>query len=241
MEHDVALDQSVSVRRIDFEDAELFIRADGDWRGFRSNACAKEPETAQWLRESIKPGDVFFDIGACVGSYSLIAASLGATVHAFEPMALNYSHLQQNIWLNNVENITAWPIALSAETGLVRFALSTPIAGAASHTQLENGETSVIDANKTVTQTALAFTLDELIATFQLPAPDHIKIDVDGAEDMVAEGARETLRKTRSVMIETSKDTEAAVITILTASGLEHEASWPRTAGQSNHLFRRAS
>lgn len=239
MEHDVALDQSVSVRRIDFEDAELFIRADGDWRGFRSNACAKEPETAQWLRESIKPGDVFFDIGACVGSYSLIAASLGATVHAFEPMALNYSHLQQNIWLNKLDSIMPWPIALSSQTALTRFALSAPIAGAASHTQLENGETSVTDAHKTVTQTALAFTLDELVTRFELPQPAHIKIDVDGAEDMVAEGARETLRKTRSVMIETSKDTEAAVTAILTSAGLDHETSWPRSAGQSNRLFKR--
>ena len=101
------------IRRIDFDERELFIYAAGDWRGFRSGACAKEPETARWIRRTAHPGSVFYDIGACVGSYSLIAAALGASVHAFEPSALNYAQLQLNAWLNEAEALTAWPVALS--------------------------------------------------------------------------------------------------------------------------------
>jgi hypothetical protein len=325
------------VRRIDFDGADLYIRADGDWRGFRSRPCAKEPETAQWLRETAAPGVVIFDIGACVGSYSLIAAALGAAVHAFEPMALNYAHLQRNIWLNRLENITAWPVALSAQTGPVELALSTPIAGAASHRllerasppspagrelegglslsfvptavegpgamgmgalssppsrgrvrergkvgrqsdvtrqtektgpesqvspsphpspikgegansppspagrELEGGLSAILSLSKDgpLTHPVLAFALDELAARFNLPRPDHIKIDVDGNEVLVLEGARETLRHARTVMVEADRATEAAVTAILTAAGLTHEASWPRSGAQRNHLFRR--
>ena len=123
----------MNVRRIDFAGADLFIHAEGDYRGYRSGACAKEPETADWLRCVIGEGSAFYDIGACVGSYSLVAAALGGRVHAFEPVAPNFAQLQSNIWLNGFEQISAWPVALTARTGAVSMRLSSPAAGAASH------------------------------------------------------------------------------------------------------------
>lgn len=233
------------VRRIDFDENELFIYADGDWRSFRSRAGAKEPETACWIRRVIKPGSVFYDIGACVGSYSLIASALGATVHAFEPSATNYQQLQKNIWLNRSTDLTAWPVALTSNTTALRIGLSSLEAGAASHDVSDLGnkpdQRVALQGNERVEQSAIGFTLDEFAATFHLPPPTDIKIDVDGGEVSVLEGARETIKLARSVMVEVDSRSAVSVAAILLASGLEKTGSWPRTGGQSNHLFERSA
>src|SRR5574341_1906084 len=44
----------------------------------------KEPDTIEWLR-GMKSGEVFYDVGANIGQYALIAAQRGLNVHAFEP------------------------------------------------------------------------------------------------------------------------------------------------------------
>ncbi len=80
--------------KLDFPDRDLYILKDGDWRGFRSSPCAKEPETVEWIR-SFPEGSVLWDVGASVGPYSLIAAALGHKVVAFEPFAPSYGHLVQ--------------------------------------------------------------------------------------------------------------------------------------------------
>lgn len=228
---------TLDVRRIDFEGTDLFIAATGDWRGFRSGACAKEPETADWIRRVAGRGAVFFDIGACVGSYSLIADALGATVHAFEPVANNYAQLQTNIWLNGCERISAWPVACAAKTGPLTVTLSSPTPGAASHTV--NGATGTNDDGQRVTQKALGIDLDGFIEDFRLPDPTDVKLDVDGGEVAVLEGARQALRTVRSIMVEVSPDSAPSVAAILLAAGLEQTGSWRRTGNQSNHLFER--
>lgn len=227
----------VDVRRIDFDGAELFIHADGDWRGFRSGACAKEPETAKWIKRTAHPGSVFFDIGACVGSYSLIAAALGAAVHAFEPVAPNYAELQLNIWLNRSSSITAWPVACAAQNGPLAIDLSSPQPGAASHSMHSTVLSDPV--NSPISQSAIGMTLDRFIREFALPQPSDIKIDVDGGEVGVVEGARDTLRDVRSVMVEVSPDTAESVAAILLAAGLEQTGSWPRSGRQSNQLYER--
>jgi FkbM family methyltransferase len=227
----------VAVRHIDFPERELVIRADGDWRGFRSGACAKEPETAAWLREVIAQGAVFYDIGACVGSYALIAAALGAEVHAFEPVAINFAHLQHNAWLNGLQNFHAWPVALMSATSPLEFALSSPLPGAASHRVVT--QASETANSPALTQPALGFALDDFVAKFTLPKPEHVKIDVDGNEVSVLEGARRTLRSARTVMLEADPQSSPSAAAVLAAAGLEQSQSWPRSGRQRNYLFRR--
>lgn len=231
--------RSLDIRRIDFDQADLFIKAEGDWRGFRSGACAKEPETTEWIKCVVSHGTVFFDIGACVGSYSLIADSLGAIVHAFEPVAVNYAQLQANSWLNNSERISAWPVACTDTTRPLTISLSSPVPGAASHTVAVPGRVAPIE--KQITQQAIGFGLDKFIEEFQLPVPTDIKLDVDGGEIAVLEGARKALRDVRSVMVEVSPDSAPSAAAILLAAGLEQTGSWPRSGNQSNHLFERIS
>jgi FkbM family methyltransferase len=229
---------------MDFDESELFIHAEGDWRNFRSHACAKEPETASWIRRVISPDSVFYDIGACVGSYSLIASALGATIHAFEPSALNYSQLQKNTWLNRSVDLTAWPVALTSKTTPLRIGLSSLQAGAASHDVSEFGNRPdhryALQETERVEQSAIGFALDEFASMFHLPQPTDIKIDVDGGEVSVLEGARKTIKLARSVMVEVDSQSAESVAAILLAAGLEETGSWPRTGGQSNHLFERS-
>ncbi len=227
----------MEIRRLDFDGADLLIQAEGDWRGFRSAACAKEPETAKWIRRTVTPSTVFFDIGACVGSYSLIAASIGATVHAFEPVAANYNQLQTNIWINSAEQISAWPIACTESETPLSIEIASPAPGAASH-RVRTGDYPAHNEQAKV-QRAIGFSLDRFIDQYRIQPPTDLKVDVDGGEVEALAGARNALRSARSVMVEVNPETAPSVAAILTAAGLEHAGKWPRTGNQSNHLFER--
>ena len=80
-------------------------------------------------------------------------------------------------------------------------------------------------------QTALGYRLDDFIAQFGLPAPTHIKIDVDGLEAQVLAGAERTLKDPalRTVLVEMLTDAadEAAIVARLEAAGL-HRVSVER-------------
>lgn len=159
----------------------------------------KEPETIEWI-DRMDPGDTFFDVGANVGCYSLYAAKRGLRVVAFEPGAANFAVLMRNIELNQLE-IQAFPIALSAWTGIRYLHMTDTSAGHALHalTVLASSTTGFLQPN-------LAFSLDTFIQQFGLLPPDHLKIDVDGSEHEVLAGAEKTLSVTQSLMVESAKD-----------------------------------
>lgn len=184
----------------------------------------KEPETIAWIR-SFSPDDVFFDVGANVGVFSIYAGRRGARVFAFEPEAGNYALLNRNIASNQLSGkVRAFPVALSDVAGFDTLRLSSLAAGAALHTYGTdvgfNGERmpSVFE------QGCLAMTLDELVYTHGFPHPTHIKIDVDGLEGKVIQGAQKVLRdeRLRDLLIEINDDDAAdvAMIQSLEALGL---------------------
>src|SRR5687768_1401308 len=75
--------------RLDYEKAnlELFVESPTELHA-RLSSCAKEPETIAWLEQHLRDGDAFYDVGANVGAYSLVAAvnpREGVKVVAFEP------------------------------------------------------------------------------------------------------------------------------------------------------------
>ena len=77
-----------------------------------------EPETIEWIGE-FKKGEIFLDIGANIGLYSLWATvSKSVRCFSFEPESLNFSILNRNIFYNNlVEKVTAYPLAVSDQVG----------------------------------------------------------------------------------------------------------------------------
>ena len=153
----------------------------------------KEPDTLDWIDAHFKPGDTVFDIGANIGQYSLYAAKRlksDVRILAFEPEALNFAKLNRNIVLNGmVDVIVPYPIAISNRTAVDTFYTKTFAVGASLHAlgrEITQGEVEFQPQNR---QGTISSSLDDLTTQFGLPIPNHIKVDVDGIEDLIVEGA----------------------------------------------------
>lgn len=195
----------------------------------RAPCCKKEPETAQWLEEECRVGEVLYDVGANVAAYSLIAASLGCEVYAFEPVAVNYLAANRNVLINGMtDKVTVLPFALADGRGLLRFR---------SEAESTSGTNARRDA---VGQTAPVMTMDSAQAAFALAAPTLLKCDVEGMERAVLAGASVSLGGVRSALIECSDESEGEVVECLKAVGLHLTGRHPRLAsGISNLRFSR--
>jgi FkbM family methyltransferase len=173
------------------------------------NFLAKEPETIEWI-DTFDREDVFWDIGANVGTYSLYAAlKPDLTVLAFEPAAMNYYVLNRNIEINKLDrNIASFCLAFNDGSCLDHFYMSSTEFGEALHSFAR----AVDWRNKPFTpkfrQTALGFSIDDFVDRFAPPFPNHIKIDVDGNENSIVEGGVKTLsdQRLKSLLVELNTD-----------------------------------
>lgn len=173
------------------------------WRG--KTHLTKEPGTIRWIN-SFDVDDVLFDVGANVGVYSLYAAlNRQVRVYSFEPSPFNFSTLCRNVALNGLsDKVSAFCLALSNRTVLDNLHISSLQVGAA-HTGFQN---SVNEFGKPLNavhkQATLGFRMDDFITFFNVPVPQHIKIDVDGAEALVVSGMSETLKNSavKSILVE---------------------------------------
>jgi Met-10+ like-protein len=124
------------IGRLDYEGAEILVgvtsRAEFT---SRLRPAAKEPWTVAWLDRSVRAGDVLWDVGANIGAYSLIAASLGreaAAIVAVEPAFANYAALCENVVLNGCQDaVLPLPVLLGDSTRLVTLGVAE--AGSAEH------------------------------------------------------------------------------------------------------------
>jgi FkbM family methyltransferase len=168
----------------------------------RLTSAEKEPFTVAYIEEYLKPGEVFYDIGANVGPYALIASKATegqARVYAFEPSPASFRDLAHNVEANGcTDSVTPIPVALWSETRMLPVSWKSPRAGAAQH---HLGEWSEQDGAHQLT---LAMSLDDAVESLGIPVPNHAKIDVDGGELHLLRGALRTLANPawRSVLIE---------------------------------------
>jgi FkbM family methyltransferase len=157
-----------------------------DWRADPSllffGQYSETFETKLFLSK-LKPDSTVVDAGANFGWYSLLAAKQGATVYAFEPEETSRSQLEQSISLNKFTNIQVYPYAASNQEGTTQFYLSNGWSGSSLTTDNP-------DANKTVTVKTV--TLDKQLSDGHV---DVLKMDVEGAEALVLEGAEKLLKK----------------------------------------------
>lgn len=236
------------VKKMDYERYDIWLNINSKTENTaRLNACKKEPDTVEWVENFLREGDVFYDIGANVGVYSLVAAKYFAEkvkIYAFEPAFMNFSQLCKNIALNQCQdNIIPLQIALSDKTMLDSFNYSSLTVGGAQNTLGEAIDEKGQAFNPVFKQYTLSYKIDDLIANFGLPVPNHLKIDVDGIEFLVLKGAPKTLanESLRSMIVELAEGERAREVTsFLSDKGFELHSKYPRmTPGLFNYIFQR--
>jgi FkbM family methyltransferase len=150
-----------------------------------------ERETRSFLKAFLRPGDIFLDVGANIGLFTLIAArSVGGTgrVHAFEPASRTYERLADNVQLNQLANVTCHRLALSDSSGAAMMTIATD--GHDAWNSLGKPYMGSALENETVT----TCTLDDFVQqNGLLGGISAIKIDVEGWEAHVLAGGHRTL------------------------------------------------
>ena len=234
------------VRRMDYAPHDIYLHIDSPTESdVRLHSCAKEPDTVEWIETFMKPGDTFYDIGANVGAYSMVAAKFfrGAVkVFAFEPAFLNFTQLSRNLFLNQCHDIvTPLAVALSDTTAIDVFNFHDLVPGGSLHTLGEAIDYKGERFEPMFKQPVMGYRTDDLIDQFKLPVPTHIKIDVDGIELSVLKGADKTLcdQRLRSVVVELQEgESEAQISEFLSGKGFRLHASYRRlTPGMLNCIF----
>jgi len=156
-----------------------------------------------WLRESLRPTDVFWDVGAHIGSVTLVAASRCRQVVSFEPDPRSLSTLNENLRKNRLTNVEVIPSALGASVGVATLYQSAS-ANTGMTSLLANGDRPTTGVRVNVTRA------DDLISRRPELAPTIMKIDVEGGEHLVLGGATALLRMghLRAIVFEDRRDAD---------------------------------
>lgn len=163
----------------DFEPQGCVFETPTYMESFRVSGLGDEKGFMLSVLQSLRPGDVFFDIGANLGLYSIHAAKRGAQVFAFEPDPAYRSRLMRNIKLNK----------LSAAVKVVDWAVSDAKGSFELFTEgVEGVSPSLIRVGERQSVLVEANSLDQAISTRELPFPTAIKIDIEGAEVLALKG-----------------------------------------------------
>ena len=139
-----------------------------------------EPEVQEALARNLKPNMVFYDIGANAGFFSLVASRLvspGGQVFAFEPLPENADVIDEQFRLNDLTNAEVVRAAVGRTTGSARLTVT----GEPSTAHLAGpDDIASVDVR--------LVSLDDFVR--EHGPPDLVKIDAEGAEADVLEGAR---------------------------------------------------
>lgn len=158
--------------------------------GSSINACwlgIYEHSKAKKFAKLVHNGDVFFDIGAHVGYYTLLASKLvgeEGKVYAFEPFSRNIKLLKKHIFINNISNTKIFELALSNKIGQSFFTSNE------CNSMNHLSDTADPDSIEVYTSS-----LDHLFDEGKINKPSIMKIDVEGGEYEVLLGGKKILTK----------------------------------------------
>jgi FkbM family methyltransferase len=159
-----------------------------------------EPDETRYFNDIIKADDVCFDIGGNVGYFALLMSKAAAagSVHVFEPIPMNATLVKANAELNGLSNVLVNNVAVGAEEGSANFSISIDSAYSSMRATGRIAEAQSIEVP--------LITLDNYIDRTGIRKVDIMKVDVEGAEDMVLVGASALLsdsaRRPRVVLLE---------------------------------------
>lgn len=181
------------------------------------------------LRQILLPGDVFWDIGANIGFYTLTASPLvrpGGRVVAFEPASHAWQSLTDNLDLNQFNNVQTVQVALSDASGQAVLYRQADFAdgGASLISRADyHGDYEVVTL----------MTADQFLAQSGGPAPTFMKIDVEGFEANVLTGSQKILQGSQAPLILIEMNDPSAIGRILQTAGYQgaylHRRRWYST------------
>jgi len=173
----------------------------------------KEPETLEWIDSfNNEDGLIFWDIGANIGLYSIYNAlkNTNSKTYAFEPSTSNLRVLSRNISINSLEkNIQIIPTPLTnKENEFLMMKEGQFIEGGALNSFGEAWDFEGKEFKSTMNYQLIGTTINYFLKNNILEIPDHIKIDVDGIEHLILEGASEFLhhKKIKSISVEINEN-----------------------------------
>lgn len=209
-----------------------------------------EPELLDFI-DKIKEDSIFFDVGASNGIFSIYAANKQLDVYSFEPEVQNFGLLGINSYLNShtiKHQLKIFNVAISDKNELGNIYIAKYEAGG--HMKIVDKPQNVQEDSVFVpdfVQNVLKFTLDAIIEDYALPTPEYIKIDVDGSELAVINGADNTLhnRSLKSIFIELEEknDVTSLIIDKLNSYGFveRKKIQVQNYIGLYNYVFTRDS
>ena len=159
------------------------------------------------LQTLIHSGDVVYDIGANIGLYSRIMLQWhhAGKVIAFEPMSDNVELLKENARLApDPSKLLVFPTALGDRIGFEELQIDDVSSGTAVLSKVSGGQAAKVRRLRDLpplTELIPIWRLDDLVAQEQLPLPDVMKIDTEGAGGMVLRGAVQTIEASSPRMV----------------------------------------
>ena len=172
-----------------------------------------EPEVQRALRQCLRPGGVFFDLGASVGFFTVLGAHLvgdSGFVAAFEPEPASFAAVQRNLRLNDLRNVLLMQKAVSSSPGEGVLDAQNP---ATAH--LVNG--SLTPSGKPVRVEVTS--VDAFVTEHPELVPSAVKVDVEGHEAAVLLGMARTLDEHRPIVIVELHEAGRGFVSILESAG----------------------
>lgn len=165
----------------------------------RASTRVREYAIALRLASLTGPCGVLYDIGANVGLYTIgFAANRTRIVHSFEPSELVLPYLRRNVSMNRLEKVQVHPVLLSDAQGTRRFVLD----------QMTTAQSHVGDSSEQGGVSMPCVDLDSYVREHSLPAPDLVKIDVEGHDLPVLHGMEHVLSAKPIIYLEGGMRTE---------------------------------
>ena len=199
-----------------------------EWRV--DTLLSKEPETIKWIDEFDGEKKIFWDIGANVGIYSIYAVIKHQNIEvvSFEPSFSNLRTLSRNISINNLEDqITIFPLPLSNTDNKFQMMEESEFIEGWSMNSFGTGLNFEGKDFKSKNKYKIyGCSINKILNDRILKKPNFLKIDVDGIEHLILEGAHDYLadKELKSILVEINenfKDQFEGVLNILKKSNFK--------------------
>ncbi len=160
-----------------------------------------EPNSLLVLKKFLKQNDVFLDVGANAGIYTLFASRCvgeGGKIISFEPSSREYALLEENVQLNALRNVVLEKRAVSDACGIKFLRLAI---------EKHNGQNTLCDnfayedAFSSLKESVAVVSLDQYVKNNALKRINFIKMDIEGAELSALQGAKQIFHQYRPLLL----------------------------------------